>query len=482
MSICIIGVLILGTFGAVALNSDVEKSELKETSMGKMDFTHNVLAEYGTTSSCPHCPPVSGYLYDICNSGDYDFYFVTLNADHEPLANARYWEIPGASGYVPQVFFDGGYSTLIGNQGSKTPYINKIVNAGARSVADIDLDVVVDWLGDAEIEVTVDVTNNEGSSYNGHLHAYITEIVSRWYDNSGKKYHYSMIGYAFNKNINVGAGDTWSDTANWDGDNHGYGNIQEDNIMIIAAIFDPSTKFVDETAAAQPAENQPPDEPTITGPTEGDPGVEYNFTFETTDPEGDDVYYYIDWGDGDTEGWLGPYASDEEVTVPHTYSENGSYEIKAKAKDTNNAESDWSDPFTVIIGNLAPGAPTITGLIEVQKGEPTDYTFVATDPNDDDVKYLIEWGDTSTEETGYEASGVPVVVSHTWDEKGTYIITAKAQDIHGLTGPEGTLTVTVPVNQPSNQQSSQQSTNPLFLRILGRTTIHSQILGRLLGL
>lgn len=257
LQICIIGILFLSSYGAVALNSDVEKAgsetiDYETSGNGRLDFTHTILAEFGTTSSCPHCPPVSGYLYNIYSSGDYDFCFLTLNADKEPLANARYWEIPGSSGSVPQVFFDGGYSTLIGNQGSKTPYINKIVQAGARSVPDIDLDLLVEWQGDAEMKVTVSVTNNEGSSYDGHLHAYITEISSRWYDNSGNKYHFSMIGYAFNKNIEVAAGDTWSEFVTWDGDSHGYGNIEEDNIMVIASVFDPSTKYVDETVSATP--------------------------------------------------------------------------------------------------------------------------------------------------------------------------------------------------------------------------------------
>lgn len=133
-------------------------------------------------------------------------------------------------------------------------------------------------------------------------------------------------------------------------------------------------------------------------------------------------------------------------------------------EDTRGANIDIYFDLVYEFPNDPPGITTITGPIEVQKGEPTDYTFVATDPDGDDVKYLIDWGDTITEETGYNASGTPVTVSHTWEEEETYTITAKAQDINGLVGPEGTLIVTVPVNQ----QSSQQSTSPLFLKILVR--------------
>ena len=40
-----------------------------------------------------------------------------------------------------------------------------------------------------------------------------------------------------------------------------------------------------------------PERPLIGGNTNGKKGTEYNYTFVTTDPDNDKVYYYIDWGD-----------------------------------------------------------------------------------------------------------------------------------------------------------------------------------------
>ena len=88
-------------------------------------------------------------------------------------------------------------------------------------------------------------------------------------------------------------------------------------------------------------ENEPPGAPSITGPTSGNAGEEYEYTFTTTDPNGDDVYYYIDWEDGQVEEWIGPYTSGVEVTLCHTWSEQGTYTISAKAKDVYGAESEW---------------------------------------------------------------------------------------------------------------------------------------------
>jgi len=88
-------------------------------------------------------------------------------------------------------------------------------------------------------------------------------------------------------------------------------------------------------------ENEPPNKPTITGPINGKPGVTYLYIFVTTDPDGDEVSYYVDWGDGNISGWKGPYDSGEEAFATHSWSSQGIYAIKVKAKDTLDDESDW---------------------------------------------------------------------------------------------------------------------------------------------
>jgi hypothetical protein len=87
--------------------------------------------------------------------------------------------------------------------------------------------------------------------------------------------------------------------------------------------------------------NDPPATPTINGPSSGKPGTSYNYTFRTADPDGDQVYYYIEWGDGDIVDWNGPHDSDVEITLNHTWDEEGTYNIRAKAKDVYDEESDW---------------------------------------------------------------------------------------------------------------------------------------------
>ena len=89
--------------------------------------------------------------------------------------------------------------------------------------------------------------------------------------------------------------------------------------------------------------NWGPIAPEINGPTSGAPGAEYEFKFTSIDPDGDDdIYYYIDWGDGLFEDWIGPYQSGESVEITHNWENKNNYNIRVKAKDTMGRESNWA--------------------------------------------------------------------------------------------------------------------------------------------
>lgn len=99
--------------------------------------------------------------------------------------------------------------------------------------------------------------------------------------------------------------------------------------------------------------NQKPIRPTITG-VKGIhvPNRDYDYDFVTTDPDGDDVLYYIDWGDGTFVYWFGPFESGENVTMSHTWPAlTKIYEIQVKAKDIYGAESDPGTMYVFVLNN-----------------------------------------------------------------------------------------------------------------------------------
>jgi len=97
--------------------------------------------------------------------------------------------------------------------------------------------------------------------------------------------------------------------------------------------------------------------------------------------------------------------------------------------------------------NNPPDPPEINGPASGKTGISYDYIFNAGDPDGDQVKYLIDWGDGKTDTTSLNPSGVDVIVSHTWSKKGVYIIKVHAQDEYGSDGPESSKSVTMPRNK-----------------------------------
>ena len=103
--------------------------------------------------------------------------------------------------------------------------------------------------------------------------------------------------------------------------------------------------------------NSPPNTPTIEGLTSGKVRTSYDYTFTAADPESAIIWYYIDWDDGSNTGWVGLYISGQEIILSHTWNEQGTYTIKAKAKDVYGAESDWGKLSVTMPRNRAMNTP-----------------------------------------------------------------------------------------------------------------------------
>jgi len=109
--------------------------------------------------------------------------------------------------------------------------------------------------------------------------------------------------------------------------------------------------------------NYPPEIPLIPeGPIVVYATFEYDYSTMTTDPEGHDVYYMWDWG-YDITDWLGPFESGDYVTFPHIWQEPALYEIRIKAKDIYDAESDWSESIDIFVKK--PGDIDGNGVVNV---------------------------------------------------------------------------------------------------------------------
>ena len=172
------------------------------------------------------------------------------------------------------------------------------------------------------------------------------------------------------------------------------------------------------------------------GPYQGSAGEPIQFT--GTAENGNPPYvYHWDFGDGD---------SSDEQNPAHSYDDYGDYTVVLSVTDSDDItirDSTWA----VIIDNTPPSTPEINGPTSGKPGIEYEFTFVSVDPDDDDLYYLIDWGDGIEDVTGLFPSGAEVHASHTWDEKGTYPIKVKAVDPYNAESDWGQLSFTVPRNK-----------------------------------
>ncbi len=413
------------TFVADDINND------ENIGMGdSFDNSHTVLGEQGTATWCIHCPSMSYWLKQVVG----DFIYVALVDDKNTYAAQRINEL-GLTGF-PTTFFDGGYTQVVGHQYSVTNLQNAYNLCAAREVWDVDIDITASWMGGGQILINAEVTNNEGSTYEGHLHVYVTEIVSRWDDYDGDPYSNAMLGnYGINQDVTVSAGSTETISETWSGPT----DITMSNIKVMGSVFRRSTMYTDESEAVSPLppNSDPPSTPSQpSGPSAGYVGIDYIFSTSSTEPNGDNVKYGWDWDNDDVvDEWTDFYGSGQTATISHSWDSVDSHTFKVKAKDIFGDESSFSSPKTIniLIGEppLKPSTPS--GDSEGMHSKSYSYTTSTTDPNDgDQIFYKFEWGDlTPTDWIGPYDSGETASASHKWSKAGTFNIRVKAKDLAG---------------------------------------------------
>jgi hypothetical protein len=316
LPLIIIGVLVISGFGTIAIKNN-QNLQLKTTKTitqigGERDFTHTVLGEFGTATWCGYCKYGHTALKNLYADESQQFYYISMVGDKNNNAYNRIKNDYNLYGY-PTVWWDGGYDVDVGagsTEGAMSTYNSSINLCGSKSVNDIDLSLDVEWLGpdnpnptdgstdipienclswtNSEMMISVSVTNNEGSTYGGTLRTFVTEVESSmgWLDTFGNPYTFSFLDFAFEEDLSINSGQTWEDDTYWDGKdfNDGYGNdfseITQENIMVIAAVFDDEVH----TGYSYPPEGYPFDAYYVDDSIGILAGVD-------TDPKSFDVYF-----------------------------------------------------------------------------------------------------------------------------------------------------------------------------------------------
>lgn len=137
--------------------------------------------------------------------------------------------------------------------------------------------------------------------------------------------------------------------------------------------------------ATCPRPNQAPNQPSITGPTDGlSAPTNHTFTFQATDPDGDNIAYEIDWdNNGSVDQSVGYVSSGQSVTASRGWAA-GMRTFRARTVDTGNARSSWRsytvdifDPITLDLTANSGGA-AVQGPLTIDALEETTFNWTST--------------------------------------------------------------------------------------------------------
>lgn len=336
---------------------------------------------------------------------------------------------------------------------------------------------------DLFIETRPAVDKDAKVNYDGRLRVFVVEPTSRWSDYDYKKYHYGFLSFAVDTPVSI----PYLETANiqkvWDGNNYNFGNITEDNIMVIAVLYnkdsviaysDPPSAapyyshYVDAAAAATPghtgADTSTANSTHTTFIEEGtatwcpycpntssalytvyNSGL-YNFyfaamvvdvnTYADTRMNAYNLYWlpscYFDGGyryhDGQTTSAVTARLTQcgarvvPDVALSVTLTWLGSGQLQVDVSVTNNQYV-----------NASPQTPsTPAGPADGATSKPYAFTTSATDADNDLLYYLFDWGDGAQSEwLGPYASGDVCTGSYAWSTKGSYNVKSKVKDTLG---------------------------------------------------
>ena len=159
--------------------------------------------------------------------------------------------------------------------------------------------------------------------------------------------------------------------------------------------------------------------------------IEFNGTL-SYDPDGYIVEWLWDFGDEIT--------ALSEITT-HAYSKPGEYIVILKVTDNKGATDTDKTTAVIIQPNRPPSEPDIDGPTEGLVD--TDYLFsiVSTDDDNDKIKYTIDWGDGSYDESEFLQSGDIFNIIHRWTEPGDYLVNVSADDDDTITKIDFTITI-----------------------------------------
>ncbi len=341
-------------------------------------------------------------------------------------------------------------------------------------------------------DVSVPATNKQEvetdmiapAAYPGTLRIYIIEPQSRYHhpqDNG--QYHNGFLDFALVQTVNIADGARLQVSADWNASTEGFGSISQDNIAVIAVLFDETAHLTDAfppygyyfnayyaDAAAQATVGEIGTNTASNGYTHKvflEEGTEYSC------PNCPSVRDWLDSLSGVNDGFLYTALINDQnsnaaarvvelgTAVYPTCTIDGGYKMVVGSSSPANicggitnsgaravpaiymlVTTEWIGTNQIRVSaavgngvdaNVAPATPMITS--GDTEGVPTTvYTYGGgtTDPDGNRISYRFDFDDgTISDWSETYASGATASASHAWTDPGTYHVRLQARDTWG---------------------------------------------------
>ena len=234
---------------------------------------------------------------------------------------------------------------------------------------------------------------------------------------------------------------------------HWWSNPGIYNVKVIAQDFyGKLSDYWSDPVRVQIITNSPPNDPFApTGPNSLRTGIQGQYSTSTSDPEGNNVSYRFDWGDGTISSWIGPYKSGQTGNASYSWSSPGKYSIKAQAKDEYGALSGWSLTYEVNVKprptvniNVSLNGKTVRGTININGTASATVMKVEVSFNNDgkwiEAKYdpaRYEWNyDWDTTQGGI-SEGKNTISAQSFDGEYYSVVDSADVFVQNIAGGQG---------------------------------------------
>jgi PKD repeat protein len=154
------------------------------------------------------------------------------------------------------------------------------------------------------------------------------------------------------------------------------------------------------------------------------------------DQDGRIITWRWSYGDGISESG--------EITT-HSYNQTGNYTVTLTVTDNQFASDVYTTIAHITRGNNPPSPPAISGPTFGHVHVMYEYLFVATDQDNDTIRYIINWNDEHTDTTTYFTSGLQISITHLWETYGFYTLRVYTQDQHNAISAISQMNITIDV-------------------------------------